>query len=102
MSYREPRPLADALARVAAKAAPATTIARLQGLWEDAAGPLIAAEAEPVSERDGVVTVACRSAVWANELELLAPGLVDGLNASLGAPAVRSLRFVVRHPDGAR
>ncbi len=100
MSYREPRPLADALARVVEKAAPATTIARLQGVWETAAGPVIAAEAEPVSERSGVVTVACRSAVWANELELLGPGLVERLNEALGGRAVGSLRFVVRAPTG--
>jgi predicted nucleic acid-binding Zn ribbon protein len=94
--YKEPRQIAEALARVTAKAAPATTIARLQGCWESVAGAVIAAEAEPVSERSGVVTVACRSAVWANELELLAPGLVEGLNEALGATAVGSLRFVVR------
>jgi predicted nucleic acid-binding Zn ribbon protein len=98
--YREPRQIADALARVTAKAAPATTIARLQGCWESVAGPVIAAEAEPVSERSGVVTVKCRSAVWANELELLAPGLVEGLNEALGAQAVAALRFVVGHPRG--
>lgn len=96
--YREPRQIAEALARVTAKAAPATTIARLQGCWESVAGPVIAAEAEPISERSGVVTVACRSAVWANELELLAPGLVDGLNEALGVTVVGSLRFVVRGP----
>jgi predicted nucleic acid-binding Zn ribbon protein len=96
--YREPRPIAEAVARVTAQAAPATTIARLQGKWESVAGPVIAAEAEPVSERQGVVTVACKSAVWANELELLAPGLVEGLNDALGGPAVGSLRFVVRGP----
>jgi predicted nucleic acid-binding Zn ribbon protein len=99
--YREPRPIAAAVARVTERAAPATTIARLQRDWESVAGPVIAAEAEPVSERGGVVTVACRSAVWANELELLAPGLVEGLNKALGTPAVGSLRFVVRGP-GAR
>jgi predicted nucleic acid-binding Zn ribbon protein len=96
VSYREPRQIAEALASVTARAAPATTIARLQGSWEAVAGAVIAAEAEPVSERGGVVTVACRSAVWANELELLAPGLVGRLNEALGAPAVGSLRFVVR------
>jgi predicted nucleic acid-binding Zn ribbon protein len=93
--YREPRPIADALARVTERAAPATTLARIQGSWEAVAGAVVAAEAEPVSEREGVVTVACRSAVWAGELELLSPGLVEGLNEALGAPAVVSLRFVV-------
>jgi predicted nucleic acid-binding Zn ribbon protein len=87
--------------RVTGQAAPATTIARLQGEWEAVAGPVIAAEAEPVSERSGVVTVACRSAVWAGELELLAPGLIDGLNQALGTPVVGALKFVVRTPGGA-
>jgi predicted nucleic acid-binding Zn ribbon protein len=98
VSYKEPRPIAEAVARVTQAAAPATTIARLQGTWEGVAGPVIAAEAEPVSERDGVVTVACRSAVWAGELELLGPGLVSALNEALGTPVVASLRFVVGRP----
>jgi predicted nucleic acid-binding Zn ribbon protein len=94
--YKEPRQIAEALARVTERAAPATTIARLQGVWESVAGPVIAAEAQPVSERGGVVTVACRSAVWASELDLLGPGLLEGLNEALGGSAVGSLRFVVR------
>jgi predicted nucleic acid-binding Zn ribbon protein len=100
--YKEPKHIAEALARVTAKAAPATTIARLQGCWESVAGPVIAAEAEPVSERSGVVTVCCRSAVWANELELLAPGLMEGLNEALGTEVVGTLRFVVGRPGGNR
>ena len=62
------------------------------------AGAAIAAEAAPVSERAGTVTFACRSAVWASELDLLAPDLLERLNAALGeaerAP-VKALRFRV-------
>jgi predicted nucleic acid-binding Zn ribbon protein len=49
--------------------------------------------AQPVSERDGVVTVACESAVWAQELELLAPDLLDKLRAALPDRRVGLLRF---------
>ena len=46
------------------------------------------------------VTVACRSAVWAQELELLAGDLKGRLNARIGTaqsgPGVTALRFVVR------
>jgi predicted nucleic acid-binding Zn ribbon protein len=96
VTYREPRPIAEVVARVVERSAPATTLARIQGCWSDVAGEVIAAEATPVSERSGAVTVACRSAVWANELELLSKGLVEGLNGALGTPAVATLRFVVR------
>lgn len=92
MRRTAPRPLRHALDRVTAAAAPATTLARVQGVWASAVGQAVAAEAEPVSERDGEVTVRCSSAVWASELELLAPDLVHRLNEALGTPLVRALR----------
>jgi predicted nucleic acid-binding Zn ribbon protein len=94
-----PRRLGIALADVTRGLAPATTLAGVQARWPDAVGPAIAGEAEPVSEREGVVTVACRSAVWAQELDLLAPDLVARLNELVGGGAgagpVRGLRVVV-------
>ena len=55
-----------------------------------------------VSERDGLVTIACRSAVWAQELDLLGPDLVARLNRALGeggtAGPVRGLRTLVGGP----
>ena len=94
-----PRRLGAALAELTDRLEPASTIARVQARWADAVGPAVAAEAEPLSERDGIVTVACHSAVWAQELELLAPELVGRLNAQLEAgsavPSVRGLRVVV-------
>ena len=80
-----PRPLDAALAAAAGKAAPSTLLARVQVCWAAAAGEAIAAEAAAVAEQSGTLTVECRSAVWANELELLAPDLVERLNAALGA-----------------
>jgi predicted nucleic acid-binding Zn ribbon protein len=99
-----PRRLDAALADLTAGLAPATSLASVQARWPDAVGPTIAAEATPVSEREGVVTIACRSAVWAQELELLGPDLVARLNELLGvpsgAPRVRGLRAVVGRPPG--
>lgn len=97
---REPRPIAEAVMRVAERAAPATTIASVQACWDSVAGAVVAEEAQPVSEREGVVTVACRSAVWANELELLSRDLVQRLNEAIGRPLVTSLRFVVGRSGG--
>lgn len=89
---RAPRPLAPAVQALADDLAPATGLASVQRAWEAAVGPHIAAQAEPVSERAGEVTVRCRSAVWAHEVELMGPSLVAALNTALGAERVRSLR----------
>ena len=72
--------------------APATLLAEVQRVWPQVAGERFARAAEPVAERDGVVTVACESAVWAQELDLLSERVVEALNEALGRPAVRRLR----------
>lgn len=92
MSRAAPRPLASALELLAATLAPTTTLARVQEVWERAAGPAIAAAARPAAERDGVLTVTCSAAVWAQELDLMAYELIPRLNASLGTEAIRELR----------
>jgi predicted nucleic acid-binding Zn ribbon protein len=89
---RGPRPLALALERLTGDLAPATLLAEVQRAWPDAAGEAFAARSEPVSERAGVVTVACASAVWAQELDLLSERVVERLNERLGRPAVSGLR----------
>ncbi len=64
----------------------------MQEVWERAAGPAIAASARPTAERDGVLTVTCEAAVWAQELDLMADELIARLNAALGAERIRELR----------
>ena len=106
---RSPRPLAAALRSARVRAEPLTLLAAAQSAWPAAAGARVAAEAEPVAERDGVLTVACRSATWAQELDLLQPELLERLNRELseagrggGEPPVRALRFTAdraRHVD---
>ncbi len=93
-----PRSLAGALEGVATAARPQTLLARVQAIWDEAAGPTIAAEAQPRAEAGGTVVVECSSGVWAQELQLLSPDLLERLNAALGdardAP-IRGLRFRV-------
>jgi predicted nucleic acid-binding Zn ribbon protein len=88
----DPRPLSQAVAALADRLAPQTTLADVQRVWPDAVGAVIAAQAEPTSERDGVLTVTCTSAVWAQELDLMGPEVAGRLNAALGAETVRALR----------
>jgi predicted nucleic acid-binding Zn ribbon protein len=87
-----PRPLTSALTDLAGALAPASTLARIQEVWGQAAGDVIATAAHPVGERDGVLTLSCESSVWAHELELIAIELTRRINAQLGANLVRELR----------
>jgi predicted nucleic acid-binding Zn ribbon protein len=97
---RGPRRLGVAVEAVAGELAPDTPLARIQRAWRGAVGDAIAAEAEPVGERGGVVTVACRSSVWAQELDLLSVEVVRRLNAGLGEDVVERLRCVATPPPG--
>jgi predicted nucleic acid-binding Zn ribbon protein len=87
-----PRPLSTALRALTATLAPATTLARVQEIWETAIGPAIASAARPTAERDGVLTVTCDAAVWAQELDLMACELILSLNAALGEELIAELR----------
>jgi predicted nucleic acid-binding Zn ribbon protein len=92
---RQPRPVGEVAARFRRAAAPPTLLARVQTSWSQAVGETIADQARPVSDRDGVVTVRCRSAVWAAELTMLSDQLSDQVNEALsGGPSVKALRFV--------
>lgn len=88
-----PRSLSFALARVTSGLEPATTIARVQGCWADVVGEPLAAVAKPVSERDGVITIACESSLWASELQMMGPDLLAKLNAALPDRELAELRF---------
>lgn len=100
MRRAAPRPVAVALSAVTEAVAPPGTLALVQREWEAAVGPAIAAEAEPVAERGGTIRVACTSAVWAQELELLRARLLEQLNGRIasgtGQGPVKELRFAVR------
>jgi predicted nucleic acid-binding Zn ribbon protein len=84
--------------RLVQEAAPETPLAAVQAAWPQAAGEAVARQAEPVSEHDGEVTIACRTATWAQELDLLQDRLRARLNEELGEPVVKSLRFTADAP----
>jgi predicted nucleic acid-binding Zn ribbon protein len=98
MRRRAPRSLATALGRVAAGLEPPTVLARVQACWGEAVGDVVSAEAQPVSERDGVVTISCRSSVWAEELKMMGADLREKVNAALGDDAVSELKFSSARP----
>jgi predicted nucleic acid-binding Zn ribbon protein len=92
-----PRGVGDAVSSFVGTVQPATGLARVQGAWPGAVGAVVASHATPVSLRDGVLTVACDSAVWAQEVELLGGELLTRLGSSMGPGTVTSLRVQATH-----
>ena len=100
---RGPRSLAGALAGVRAEVAPQTLLAAVQEAWPDAVGATVAAQSDPVAERQGVVRVACRSATWAQELALMQAELLTRLAGELdGGPFAGGLVGLRFGADAAR
>jgi predicted nucleic acid-binding Zn ribbon protein len=91
---RSPRSMELAFEALRDDLAPRTLLADVQRCWSDVVGPMIAAEARPVSQRGGVVTVSCTGAVWAQELDLMAPSILERLNPHLDGGEVVRLRCV--------
>jgi hypothetical protein len=63
--------------------------------WPRAAGARLAEHTRATRLRDGVLTIEARSASWLNEISLLRDQIRERLNAELGGPRVRDLRFRV-------
>ena len=91
---RGPRPMALALTKVRDELAPETLLAEVQQAWPGAVGELIAAAATPTAERAGTLTVSCSAAVWAHELDLMGPVILERLNAGLRRGSITRLRCV--------
>jgi predicted nucleic acid-binding Zn ribbon protein len=94
MGRRAPRRASLAVREAIQRGAPQTGLALVQTVWADAVGAVIAAEAEPVSERDGVLTVRCSSATWAEELDLMQGQLLESLRERLGDRSPSSLKLL--------
>jgi len=82
--------------RLLATLEPATLLAEVQRAWPEAAGAIFAGASRPVGENGGTIHVDCVSAVYAQELALMADRVVASLNDHLGRPAVAGLRCGVR------
>ena len=90
-----PRSVGAALRAVTAAVQPQTLLAAVQLAWAPAVGETIAANARPVAERDGTITIACAAATWAQELDLLRDELLASVRERLDHEGRLEFRFVV-------
>jgi len=67
---------------------------RVVSIWETTVGDALAGHTEPVSFREGVLSVAVDSSAWLFQLERFHKKLVrDKLNKELGRPLVKKIIF---------
>lgn len=64
--------------------------------WKGVVGPQIAASTTPESVREGILFVCCKSSMWSSELSLHKDDIVKRLNAAVGKPIVKDIRFSAR------
>jgi len=65
--------------------------------WEEAVGPEVAAHCQPVGVRNGVLEARVQSSVWAQQLQLRTPEILEALRWVLGDEAPTALRFRVSY-----
>jgi len=109
---RDPQPLGRLTARLAAQRGwtERLTTGRLFARWDEIVGEEVAEHAQPVSLKDGELTVQARSTAWATQLRLLqrqllvkiAAGVGDGVvkRLKVHGPSTPSWRYGPRHVRG--
>lgn len=95
---RAPHPMTETLRSLTRELSPETVLAEVQRAWREAVGAEIAERARPAAERAGVLTVACESSVWAQELDLMGDVILERLNGHLRRGRIARLRCVAGGP----
>lgn len=73
-------------------------VSKVFGIWSEIVGPLIAQNTKPRFFRQGILIVEVASAAWANELNMLKPGIMKALEKRLGKGLIRDIRWQVAPP----
>lgn len=76
---------------------PYLKISQLNNHWDQVVGPGVAQHSHVVSLRDGVLTIAAESQVWATQLTFLIPQLTDTITRKLEGLPITDIR--VRGPS---
>lgn len=66
---------------------------RCLSLWKEAAGDRIASHARPVKVNGSELLIYVASSAWRQELQLLSPRLIEGMNRLAGGEYITAIRF---------
>jgi len=62
-------------------------------IWPEVVGDRTAAATRPTLVRDGILYVACRDSLWAQEIHFLRPIMVRKLNERIGREVIKEIRL---------
>lgn len=96
----EPRPIGSIIKREQERLFKKCPGLGFAGLWEQAAGPEIAANTSVKSFAGGAMTIDCSSSAWACELRLHSDALIEKINRLKPPEEVVEIRFVYRFARG--
>ena len=84
----EPIPIGDALRVVASRVTRTDLmgIAEISSVWGSVVGERLAAEAQPLTLKDGRLVVSVPSSVWAGQIRLMTQEILDGLRGAAVTP----------------
>ncbi len=88
-----PVPLGEVLAARLDQLA-GSDVVRACRAWNDVVGEAVRAAASPTGLSHGTMTIACISSVWAQELTLMAPEILDRMRELDPTVSVDRLRFI--------
>ena len=71
----------------------AKAVYELAQRWEEAVGPEVARHCRPIGVRQGVLEASVDSSVWAQQLQLRRPEILQALRRTLGEGAPTDMRF---------
>ena len=96
-SERDPKRVSESLDRIARRLGGPTAgvTAAVFSRWEEIVGEDIAAHAQPVSLRGGVLTLAVDHPAWATQLRYMTSDLLGRITAGTGSSEVTSIHLRV-------
>lgn len=97
-SERDPRPVVESLDRVTRRLGtpPAPVMTSIFSGWAALVGPEVAAHAQPIHLRSGVLTIEVEQPAWATQLRFLSADLLRRAAEMTGGDSVSEVRIRVR------
>lgn len=66
--------------------------------WDEVVGSVIARQAQPKSFKQGCLWVGVSDPMWMHHLQMSKEIIRDNLNAKLGSPLIKDIRFTLSPP----